>query len=127
MDTGSKLFGEFLMDKGLVDVETLVIALDQQRQHNSPLGQVALKNGLINKKDLYNILTEQRKPESRDKSFGLIALELDILTIEQVDALVARQSETNLLLGEILVEEGALSKNQLDQCLQEFYAQENSR
>lgn len=124
MESGSKLFGEFLVDKGLVDEETLVIALDQQRQVNSPLGQVALKAGLINKKDLYRILTEQRRPESRDKSFGLIALELDILTVEQVDLLVAQQSESNLMLGEILVEEGALSKNQLLQCLEEFYSQE---
>ncbi|MCA9484831.1 MAG: hypothetical protein KC553_13955 [Nitrospina sp.] len=124
MESGSKLFGEFLVDKGLVDEETLVIALDQQRQVNSPLGQVALKAGLINKKDLYRILTEQRRPESRDKSFGLIALELDILTVEQVDLLVAQQSESNLMLGEILVEEGALSKNQLLQCLEQFYSQE---
>lgn len=124
MESGPKLFGEFLVDKGLVDEETLVIALDQQRQVNSPLGQVALKAGLISKKDLYRILTEQRRPESRDKSFGLIALELDILTVEQVDLLVAQQSESNLMLGEILVEEGALSKNQLLQCLEEFYSQE---
>lgn len=121
MESGSKLFGEFLVDKGLVDEETLVIALDQQRQVNSPLGQVALKCGIINKKELFRILTEQRKPESRDKSFGLIALELDILTVEEVDSLVARQSESNLMLGEILVDEGALSRNQLEQSLQEFY------
>ncbi len=115
------LFGEYLVGKGLVDEETLVIALDQQRQQNSPLGQIALKSGLINKKDLFKILTEQRKPESKEKSFGLIALELEILTMEQVDGLVASQSESNFLLGEILVEDGVLSKNQLNQCLQDFY------
>ena len=115
------LFGEYLVKKGLVDEETLVIALDQQRQQNSPLGQIALKTGLINKKELFKILTEQRKPDSKEKSFGLIALELEILTTEQVDGLVASQSESNFLLGEILVEDGALSKNQLSQCLDEFY------
>ncbi len=119
------LFGEYLVKKGLVDEETLVIALDQQRQQNSPLGQVALKSGLINKKELFKILTEQRKPESKDKSFGLIALELEILTMEQIDGLVASQSESNFLLGEILVVEGVLSKNQLNQCLKEFYDSEN--
>ncbi len=115
------LFGEYLVKKGLVDEETLVIALDQQRQQNSPLGQIALKTGLINKKELFQILTEQRKPDSKEKSFGLIALELEILTTEQVDGLVASQSESNFLLGEILVEDGVLSKNQLSQCLHEFY------
>jgi hypothetical protein len=125
MGHGSLLFGEYLVEKGLVDEETLVIALVQQRQQNSPLGQIALKTGLINKKELFKILTEQRKPDSKEKSFGLIALELDILTMEQVDGLVASQSESNFLLGEILVEDGVLSKNQLSQCLQEFYEVEN--
>ncbi len=125
MGQGPMLFGEYLVGKGLVDEETLVIALDQQRQQNRPLGQIALRNGLINKKELFRILTEQRKLESQGKSFGLIALELEILTMEQVDSLVASQSESNLLLGEILVGEGVISKNQLDQFLEEFYTGEN--
>ncbi|QPJ61513.1 MAG: hypothetical protein G3M70_06265 [Candidatus Nitronauta litoralis] len=119
------LFGEYLVKKGLVDEEALVIALDQQRQQKRPLGQIALKSGLINKKDLFKILTEQRKTESKDKSFGLIALELEILTMEQVDGLVASQSESNFLLGEVLVEDGVLSKNQLNQSLKEFYGNED--
>lgn len=125
MGHGPMLFGEYLVKKGLVDEETLVIALDQQRQQKRPLGQIALKTGLINKKELFQILTEQRRPDSKEKSFGLIALELEILTMEQVDGLVASQSESNFLLGEILVDDGVISKNQLSQCLHEFYEVEN--
>ncbi len=124
MNDVSLLFGEFLVAKGLVDEDVLMVALDIQRQSRRPLGQIALQTGLITKKDLLKILTEQRKELPLDKSFGLIALELGILTTDQVDSLVASQSESNAMLGEILVGQDRLTKAQLTQSLQEFYDQE---
>ena len=114
------LFGEYLLEQGLVVEDDLVNALDDQHKNKMPLGQLAVQKGFIDAKALFKVLTEQRKKTREANDFGSIALEMGFLTQEQVNALVGSQNTTLELLGNILVEEGILSREKLVQALRDF-------
>lgn len=114
------LFGEFLLDQGLVKEEELVSALDEQQKNKMPLGQMAVQKGLLDSKDLYKVLTEQRKRLRDANDFGRIAMEMGLLKEEQVNELVESQSTTNELLGNLLVGKGILPREKLVQLLRDY-------
>ncbi len=76
--------------------------------------------GWIDNKQLFRILSRQRKPEVREKSFGKLAVEMGFLEPAQVKALLERQTHTNRLLGEILVSQGWVSQIELIKALKRF-------
>lgn len=59
------LFGEYLLEQGLVVEDDLVNALDDQHKNKMPLGQMAVQKGFIDAKGLFKVLTEQRKKLGR--------------------------------------------------------------
>ena len=79
-----------------------------------------MQKGLIDNKQLFRILSRQRKPEEKDKNFGRLAVEMEYLTREQVESLLERQTHTNRLLGEILVSQGLVSQMDLIKALKRF-------
>ena len=114
------LFGEYLLEQGLVEEGDLVSALDEQHKNKMPLGQMAVQKGFLDSKALFKVLTEQRKKTREANDFGSIALELGLISQQQVDELVESQNTTNELLGTILVEEGVLPREKLVQALREY-------
>ena len=54
------VFGEFLIEKNIVREEELLKALDDQKAKRVPLGQLAVKEGFLEPKQLFKILTAQR-------------------------------------------------------------------
>lgn len=114
------LFGEFLLEQGLVEEDDLVSALDEQQKNKMPLGQMAVQKGFMDSKALFKVLTEQRKRVRDANDFGQIALEMGMLKQEQVEELVESQNTTNELVGSILVTKGLLSREKLVQVLREF-------
>jgi len=114
------LFGEFLLNQGLVKEEELVSALDEQQQNKMPMGQMAVQKGLLDSKDLFKVLTEQRKRLRDANDFGRIAVEMGLLKEEQVEELVESQTTTNELLGNLLVSKGVLPQEKLVQLLREY-------
>ncbi len=114
------LFGEFLLNQGLVKEEELVSALDEQQQNKMPMGQMAVQKGLLDSKDLFKVLTEQRKRVRDANDFGGIALEMGLLNQQQVEELVESQTTTNDLLGNLLVEKGILPREKLVEVLREY-------
>jgi hypothetical protein len=114
------LFGEFLMEKGLVNDADLISALDQQQQSKMPLGQMAIEKGYMDSRALFKVLTAQRK-KNRDKNdFGSLALEMGVLNQQQVNELIGLQNASRELLGDILVEKGILPPDKLVQILREY-------
>jgi hypothetical protein len=116
------LFGEYLLEQGLVQEQDLVTALDEQHKNKLPLGQMAVQKGFIDAKSLFKVLTEQRKKTREANDFGSIALEMGFLNQDQVDELVGSQNTTNDLLGSILVAGGVLPREKLVQALREYNA-----
>ena len=116
------IFGEYLVEQNIIREKDLTRALEIQKTDRVPLGQLAMQKGLIDNKQLFRILSRQRKPEERAKNFGKLAVEMEYLNQEQVEALLERQTHTNRLLGEILVSQGWVSQMELIKALKKFRA-----
>ena len=114
------IFGEYLVNQNIIQEKDLARALETQKTDRVPLGQLAMQNGLIDNKQLFRILSRQRKPEDKAKSFGKLAVEMEYLSQEQVESLLERQTHTNRLLGEILVSHGLVSQMELIKALKKF-------
>ena len=117
------IFGEYLVEQKIIREKDLDRALEIQKTDRVPLGQLAMQKGLIDNKQLFRILSRQRRPEEKSKSFGNLAVEMGYLSQEQVEALLERQTHTNRLLGEILVSQGLVSQMELIKALKKFRSQ----
>jgi hypothetical protein len=117
------IFGEYLVEQNIIHEKDLSRALEIQKTDRVPLGKLAMQNGLIDNKQLFRVLSRQRKPEQKDKSFGKLAVEMEYLSQEQLESLLERQTHTNRLLGEILVSQGSVSQMELIKALKKFRSQ----
>ena len=82
------VFGEYLVEQNIIGKKDLARALEIQKTDRVPLGQLALQKGLIDNKQLFRILSRQRKPEEKNKSFGKLAVEMKYLNQEQIETLL---------------------------------------
>lgn len=116
-------FGEYLVGQNIIREQDRVRALEIQKTDQVALGQLALQSGLIDNKQLFRILSRQRKPDEKEKTFGRLAVEMQYLNLEQVETLLERQTHTNRLLGEILVSQGVVPQMELIKALKLFRSQ----
>jgi hypothetical protein len=116
------VFGEYLVEQNIIGEKDLARSLEIQKTDRVPLGRLALQSELIDNKQLFRILSRQRRPEEKNKSFGKLAVEMEYLTQEQVENLLERQTNTNRLLGEILVSQGLVSQMDMIKALKNFRA-----
>lgn len=107
----AKFFGQFLLERGVIDARQLLRALELQRAFNPMLGEIAQAEGLLTIAQARMINERQRR---EDRRFGDIAQELHLLTAAQVDALLEQQKRRRKLFGELLVEEGMLDRATLE-------------
>jgi len=121
------IFGEYLVERNIIREKDLARALEIQKTDRVPLGQLAMQKGLIDNKQLFRILSRQRKPEEKDKSFGKLAVAMEYLSQEQVKTLLERQTHTNRLLGEILVSQGWVSQMELIKALKKFRSENKKK
>ena len=121
------IFGEYLIERNIIREKDLARALEIQKTDRVPLGQLAMQKGLIDNKQLFRILSRQRKPEEKDKSFGKLAVAMEYLSQEQVETLLERQTHTNRLLGEILVSQGWVSQMELIKALKKFRSENKKK
>ncbi len=114
------LFGEFLVDKGVLSSDEVDKVLLLQRKIAIPLGKLALERSLLTLADIFQIRGQQRKTDSK---FGDIAIKLNLLKPRQVDSLVDLQKSIKPFVGELLVREGILTEDRLLALLKEFKAE----
>jgi len=120
---GDTLFGEFLIEKGLVDELAVLEALNYQREHTVPIGQIALKSRKLTVKQVFTILNTQ---VDNNKLFGVIAVELGYISQEDIDELLDLQSSQRPRLGEILVNMGKIDKTALEILHTDFQKRRNN-
>lgn len=111
------LFGEFLLKKGLIKKEDILVARHVQEQTNKQIGELAIKQKLLSAQKVQQVLQQQKKTR---KKFGEIAINLKILTRKQVKDLLKYQENFNIHIGEIFKYEGTLKGEQVEQEIQEF-------
>ena len=112
------LFGEFLIKRGVATEAQILKALDDQKKNRLPIGTVAVKEKFLDIKDVYAILNKQI--EDPEKKFGEIAVELGLLTGEELEKILEIQFEKNPNVGEILVGHGVLDRERLFEELNAF-------
>ncbi|WCN07819.1 hypothetical protein [Marinomonas mediterranea] len=107
----TKFFGQFLLEKGIINREQLLEALDAQRKSAPLLGDIAIEKEWITAQQAARINTEQRR---QDKRFGEIAISLALLDDSQIGVLLSEQKFRRQYFGEILAELGYISRDDLD-------------
>ena len=100
----TQFFGNYLLNKGLVDTKQLSDALAVQKQTRPRLGVLAINAGYMTAEQVDKVHEEQQRV---DKRIGDIACDMGFLTHEQVEELLSSQGAAHLQLGQALVDTGA--------------------
>jgi hypothetical protein len=104
-------FGLYLKNKGVIDAEQLVAAIEVQIEALVPIGQLALEEGLLNARQIFDVLRAQSgAPNIR---FGDLAVELGLMTRDDVMRLLMIQGDRKMPIADILVRQGVLGEWQL--------------
>ncbi|MBN1522749.1 MAG: hypothetical protein JW928_09490, partial [Candidatus Aureabacteria bacterium] len=112
-----KFFGQFLLEKGVVDKKQLLEAVEYQKRINVKLGTLAIDKGYLNYRQVEKIIDLQRK---KNKFFSELALEENFLSKSQLDDLLRQQKSDRVYLGEALVKKKFLTLKELEENLREF-------
>lgn len=115
-----KGFTNFLLETKLVNSNDMEKALSIQSTTRPTLGQLALEKKWVALKDIFKILKFQKNPEYKNKRFGEIAQNFQMLDRTQVDELIMAQNYPATFIGEILVSEKSINKSELIRALKEF-------
>lgn len=81
-------FAEFLIDKGLLTRRDYSKSVRLAESINLPIGSMAYQRGLLTYADIANVIDHQI---DKDMLFGEAAIELGLMTQEQVDELLELQ------------------------------------
>jgi hypothetical protein len=119
-----KRFGALAIEKGFVDLDQVIEAIIIQARENverkiwTPIGEILLKLGYMTTPQIKEVL------EARfERRFGDVAIYKGFITLEQlIDAMTIQikdeaEKGSHRLLGEILVDMGALNIVQVEEVL----------
>lgn len=125
--SSKRLLGQILIDGQFVSSEDVQAALDLQKQSNDQLGEILVRMGVLDPVELKAVLSIQKDLASPDDAvkvaagvrllLGELLLKAGRLTKEQIDAALREQQRTGEKLGEVLVRLGLLMENELDAVL----------
>lgn len=118
MHTTFPRFGQFMVNRGIVEEEAIMDALANQNKQTIPIGKMALREDLLNVKQVLQILNVQSDTAKR---FGEIAIELGFLKKKDLEMLLELQIKLRPPIGEILVEMKKISKETLKQELLNYF------
>lgn len=111
-------FGLHLMRKGLITAEQLVAALEAQIQSLTPIGQIALEEGLLTPRDLFDVMCAQS--ESPSVHFGELAIEMRLLTRDDLMRLLMIQADRRRPIVDILIQQRILTADRATQELTQY-------
>jgi len=111
-------FGLYLKNKGAITAEQLVAALETQLNTLTPIGQLAIEEGIIKPRDIFDVLRAQS--ESPSVRFGELAIEMGLMTRDDLMRLLMVQADRKRSVAEILVQLGALSADRVAAELSEY-------
>jgi hypothetical protein len=112
-------FGLYLKKKGIISAEQFVAALETQLATLPRIGQLALEEAILSPRDIFNVLHAQRR--SPDVRFGELAIEMGLMTRNELMRLLMIQADRKRPFAEIVVSEGMLSESLVAQEVNEFH------
>jgi hypothetical protein len=104
-------FGLYLKKKGIISAEQLVAAMEVQMNTLVPIGQLALEEGILSARDIFEVLRAQS--DSPSERFGDLAVEMGLMTRDDVMRLLMVQADRKRPIAEILVSQAALRQEQI--------------
>ncbi len=99
----TKLFTQYLLERGLIDREQMLEVIEVGRSMNAGVDDIAVAIGLLTPADVHSIRWEQLQ---RDQPFERIAISLGLLTPSQLNTLTNRQRSRKILASQILLARG---------------------
>ena len=128
----SRLIGSVFVERGLLSESQIRVALEIQRESGQQLGQILVDRFGVSRQELASVVAEQwaeigrSAPRETDgasneswRRLGEIFVERGFVTAEQLEQALARQRETGERVGEALVAQGSISKFELAGALAE--------
>jgi len=113
-----QFFGEYLIDRWVINRAQLVEALDYQMKRNERFGFVALRRKYLSQEQVNQINEVQR---GSDETFGEIAIRLGLLTDDQVNDIIKFQRNNNIFLGEVLLRLGFITEEVLHREIRNYH------
>ena len=113
----TQIFGNYLLNRGVINREQLVHALTLQASTRVKLGMLAINEGYMTASEVEHVVILQTHI---DKRFGRLAIKEGYLTEEQVNELLKKQLPAFFLLGQILVDENILTPIQLENLITDY-------
>jgi hypothetical protein len=111
-------FGLHLYRKGTITADELVAALELQEKRPVRLGQLALEEGILSVRDVFDVLRAQHHaPHDR---FGELAIEMGRMKRADLARLLMAQADRKVPLSDLLVCQGILSRRQADAELEAY-------
>ena len=109
-----KKLGEALMEGALITEQELGLGLKKQDNlRKKRLGEIIVNNGAATSEDVHKALA-MKKARKAHLKLGALLLERELISQEDLDAALAKQKKyRSRLLGEILVEMGAINGEML--------------
>ncbi len=106
----ANFFGQFLINRGVINESQFLSAMQVQHDCNVLLGQLAIELNMLDAGQVKGIHQQQT---TQNKCFGEIAKDLELLSDEQVQTLLLIQKHRNRRIGEVLVSQGILNHENL--------------
>lgn len=113
----TQLFGNYLLQKGVVNTEQLTDAIKQSAASHIKVGSLAIHSGYMTPEQVERVYIIQTH---EDALFGQLAIREGYLNEEQLDEILRQQTPSYLKVGQALVEHGIISAQQFDELIHEY-------
>lgn len=118
-------FGLYLRRKGVLSADALVAALEFQQSKMPPVGQLAMEEGVLSARQVFQILRCQSDlPHER---FGDVAVGMGLMSPGELRRLLMIQWERKPPLADVLVSLRMFSQTQVDHYLAAYRAEMERR
>lgn len=111
-------FGLYLVKHGVITSAQFIKALECQLLSRPQLGALALEQGKLSVKEIFQVL--QAQADDPRKLFGELAIKAGMLSEDELDSLLYRQSTRTLPMPKIVVELGFVTADVAQECLVEY-------
>jgi CheY-specific phosphatase CheX len=118
-----KFFGQYLLEKEVLDKDQLIEAINYQKSKILKLGEIAVQHGFLSEKQVAKIHNEQKRTDMR---FGDLSVSMGFLTEKQLEEIITIQKNNHIYLGEAIIACGHLDKAKLDMELKLFKDEQQS-
>ncbi len=109
-------FAQFMYYTKKADWNTFIKSLSWQWKVRPRLGELAVKQGLLQNEDILTIL----KNKMPDELFGKAAIRLGFLQQRDLSILLGRQHLINKPIGQFFVEQGCIKHHEIEDCISQM-------